>query len=151
MRHKGFIALRSLIALTIIMLYLPLITCILIYVSDINYRYDLLNDELSLLQLRRIMLLSYDIEVENNTISFIYGESGRNLSMINGRLVLTPGYQMFLDKIDGLHFEEREGLIYICYVKDNKEYEALIGKNQGLSVDDFCDNNDDSYEFDDSE
>ena len=107
MRHKGFIALRSLIALTIIMLYLPLITCILIYVSDINYRYDLLNDELSLLQLRRIMLLSYDIEVENNTISFIYGESGRNLSMINGRLVLTPGYQMFLDKIDGLHFEER--------------------------------------------
>ena len=97
------------------------------------------------------MLLSYDIEVENYTISFIYGESGRNLSMINGRLVLTPGYQMFLDKIDGLHFEEREGLIYICYVKDNKEYEALIGKNQGLSVDDFCDNNDDSYEFDDSE
>ena len=77
MRHKGFIALRSFIALTIIMLYLPLITCILIYVSDINYRYDLLNDELSLLQLRRIMLLSYDIEVENNTISIIYGESRR--------------------------------------------------------------------------
>ena len=150
MHNKGFIAIRTLIALAIVMSYLPLMTNILLYVSNIDYRYDLINDELSLLQLRRIMMLSYDVEISNNSISFIYGETNRSLSMINGRLVLSPGYQMFLDKIEGAHFEERDELIYLYYVKDDKEYETVIGKNEGLSVDDFCDNNDDSYEYDDS-
>lgn len=150
MHNKGFIAIRTLIALAIVMSYLPLMTNILLYVSNIDYRYDLINDELSLAQLRRIMMLSYDVEISNNSISFIYGETNRSLSMINGRLVLSPGYQMFLDKIEGAHFEERDELIYLYYVKDDKEYETVIGKNEGLSVDDFCDNNDDSYEYDDS-
>lgn len=151
MSNKGFIATRTLMALFIVMLYLPLMVNVLLYVSQIDSRYDLLNDEISLVQLRRILLLSYDIKISNSSISFIYGGNTRYLSMINGRLVLTPGYQMFLDKVEGLHFEQKEGLIYLIYDKDEKEYEAIIAKSEGLSVDDFRDCDDDSDEFDGSE
>ena len=75
-------------------------------------------------------------------MNFIYKDSERQLSLINGRLLMTPGYQMFLDDIDSLYFMENEGCIVLVSEKDQKEYKAVLCEAEGIRIADFCDNSD---------
>ena len=142
MSDSGFVSLRTVVALCIIMAVIPVAVSGVELVSRVNERYDLINDELCLYRLRRILLIAYDVETDDNVMSFIYKDSQRQLSMINGRLVMTPGYQMFLDDIDSLYFRENEGCIELVYEKDNKEYRAVLCEAEGIRIADFCDNTD---------
>lgn len=142
MHHSGFISIRTVVALCIIMTVMPVALTGIELLSKIDEHYDLINDELCLYRLRRMLLIAYDTEIDDNVMSFIYKDSERQLSLLNGRLVMTPGYQMFLDEIDSLYFRENEGCIELVYEKDNKEYKAVLCEAQGICVADFCDHSD---------
>ena len=138
MRYSGFVSLRTVVALCIIMTVMPIAVTSVELLCKIEERYDLVNDELCLYRLRRMLLIAYDTYTDGSTMNFIYKDSERQLSLINGRLLMTPGYQMFLDDIDSLYFMENEG----CYEKDKKEYKAVLCEAEGIRIADFCDNSD---------
>lgn len=147
MHHSGFVSIRLVAALCIIMAVIPIAVTAVELVTGINERYDLINDELCLYRLRRMLLIAYDVKADNDMMSFIYKDSTRQLSLINGRLVMTPGYQMFLDDVDSLYFRENGGCIEAVYEKENKEYRAVLCQAEGICVADFCDPADDSDEL----
>lgn len=140
--RRGSISIRSLVALLITMSILPLAVSVLTYSSNLKFRYDEINDEISLLQLRRILLIAYDVQNNGSCLEFIYHNDDYYLSLNNDRLILQPGYQMFLDKVDDVSFVEEGNSIYIYYAKNNKEYKTPIIKQRGIYLADFLDNND---------
>ena len=142
MRYSGFVSLRTVVALCIIMTVMPIAVTSVELLSKIEERFDLVNDELCLYRLRRMLLIAYDTYTDGSTMNFIYKDSERQLSLINGRLLMTPGYQMFLDDIDSLYFMENEGCIVLVYEKDKKEYKAVLCEAEGIRIADFCDNSD---------
>lgn len=121
---------------------LPTAVNIINYCLNLKFNYDLINDELSLFQLRRIMLIAYDAENNGDELHFVYHNDEYSLSLINNRLVLQPGYQMFLNSVDYIDFVEEGNTIFINYVKNEKEYSTPIVKAKGIYIDDFLDNND---------
>lgn len=141
-RARGFISLRSLVALLITITLLPLATRVLTYSASIKFNYDEIEDELSLYQLRRILLVSYDIYNNYNYLEFNYKDNTCYLSEINNRLVLQPGYQMFLDKIENCYFYEEENVIYVAYTKRNKEFKSPLCKANGIYLDEFFSDDD---------
>lgn len=149
--RRGFISFRTIVALIITLSILPLSVYALAYSANLKFNYDEINDEIALLQLRRILLIVYDVNNNGYSLDFIYHNNNYTLSLINNRLVLQPGYQMFLDNINNLEFFEDGNSIYIRYEKRNKEYTAPIIKQKGIYLDDFSDNYDDSdvYSYDD--
>lgn len=149
--RRGFISLRTVVALLITLTILPLAVYGLTYSVNLKFTYDEINDEIALLHLRRILLLAYDVNNNGYSLDFIYHNDNYSLSLINGRLVLQPGYQMFLDNIDDLSFYEDGNSIYIRYEKNNKEYTTPIIKQNGIYLNDFSDSDDDSdaYSYDD--
>lgn len=140
--RRGFISLRTIIALIITLSLLPIAVSIIAYSANMKFEYDLVNDEISLYQLRRILLIAYDVNNNGDNLEFIYHNDNYSLSLINNRLVLQPGYQMFLDNIDYLEFTEDGNAIYIKYEKANKEYKTPIIKTRGIYLDDFSDTDD---------
>lgn len=90
-------------------------------------------------------MISYDIENYGYALRFIKGDNNFELREINGRLVLEPGYQMFLDGIDDVYFNESNNCLNMTYTKEGKEYETAIFKSKGIYIDDFSDN----FDFDD--
>lgn len=135
--NRGFTSLRTIIALIVTLTILPIAVNIIAYTSSIKFEYDLINDELSIYQLRRIMLIAYDVYNDGNSLNFIYHNDDYSLSEINGRLVLKPGYQVFLDNIDYLEFIEEGDAVWLRYEKDNKEYRTPIVKKRGIYISDF--------------
>lgn len=132
---------RNLIGLVICVCMLPICLLSYKYVSNISFAYDTLNDEIGLCQLRQILLISYDIKNENDSLHFLYKNKKFELSIINNKLILKPGTQIFLSNIDGAYFKYKEGCLYIVYEKENKTYERVISSEKGIYLDDFsyCD------------
>lgn len=140
---RGFTSLRTIVALIITLTLLPIACNVISYAANLKFEYDLVNDEISLYQLRRILLIAYDVENSGDSLNFIYHNDDYKLSLINNRLVLQPGYQMFLDKVDDLTFIEEGNAIYIQYEKHNKEFKTPIIKSRGIYLDDFSNTDDD--------
>ena len=130
---------RNLIGLLITITMLPICLEAFVFTSNIPFDYTEINDELAMSQLREQMLIAYDVSVSSGEIDFVYKNKDFRLSLVNNKLLLQPGTQIYLDNIDYLYFEEKNGCIYTVYGRDNKEYERIIGKQERLYIDDFSD------------
>ena len=123
---KGYILKDFLLGIIVFMMLFPVVVKSAEIVSGLNFVDAQLGDELSILQLRRKMIISENIVINGNSISFIIGDTEFTLKYEEHCLYLTPGYQLFLNDIDGLRFKNMDGMIFIEYEKNNKRYERYI-------------------------
>jgi len=129
---------RNLAGLIITLSMLPICCLSFRFASNIPFSYKEINDELALFQLRETMLIAYDLQYSFDQLDFIYANKEFRLSQVNNRLILQPGTQIFLDDIDEVYFEKRNGCIYVHYQRDNKQYERILCK-EGIYIDRFSD------------
>ena len=136
---------RNLVGLMIIVSMLPLCSMAFSYTSRIPFEYNEVSDELALAELREILLIAYDMRVSYSSLDFLYQNKDFSLSLVNRKMLLQPGTQIYLNDIDELHFEERGTVIYVIYERNNRKYERAIGANKGIYLDRFsdCDVHDD--------
>lgn len=139
---------RNLIGLMICVCMLPICLLSYQYVSNISFEYDTLNDEIGLLELRQILLISYDLKNEGDSLRFLYKNKEFELSFINNKLILKPGTQIFLSNIKDGCFKYEDGCLYVVYEKEKKVYERVISSEKGIYLDDFsnCDVLDDDID-----
>lgn len=132
---------RCLLGLIITITMLPICTQAFINISNIDFNYYEINDEICLSQLREIFLIAYNIKISDKEISFLYKDNEYVLSEINNKLVLHPGTQIFISDIDDLYFFERNNCVYVSYERNGEKYERVIFKNERFYIDDFstCD------------
>lgn len=141
--NRGITYGRTLIALLITLTILPLAISIFSFVANIKPNYNLLNNELALIDLRRRLLIAYDLNIEENRLEFINNGETNYLYYVNDKLILSPGTQIYLNDVKDVYFNLENGVIYLNYItNDNKEYKSAIGKEKGFYIDDFLDNND---------
>ena len=141
--NRGFTYGRTLMALLITLTILPLAISIFSFVANIKPNYNLLNNELALIDLRRRLLIAYDLNIEENRLEFINNGETNYLYYVNDKLILSPGTQIYLNDVKDVYFSKENGVIYLNYItNDNKEYKSAIGKEKGFYIDDFLDNND---------
>ena len=130
---------RNIAGLLIILSLLPIAMMAFRFTSHIPFSYSEISDELALMQLRESMLISYDLHFSSDELSFMLHNKEFALSKVNDKLIMSPGTQIFLADIDDLYFETRNGVIYVCYRRNEKEYERVIASAEGFYLDDFSD------------
>ena len=96
---------RNLLGLIITITMHPVCMEAFMYVSDIPFNYNEINDEIALSQLREQLLISYDMYVSSDELNFIYKNKNFKLSMVNNKMIMQPGTQISLNDIDNLNFE----------------------------------------------
>lgn len=128
-KRRGSILTEFIIVLFIFLLFAQIINKSLIPLdTSLNKKDTLVSDEMSLMQLRKILLLSYDIEIIDNSLIYEYQEREFSLSSINNNLMIQPGTQIIIFDISNLYFFEDDLTIYMQYTKDGKDYERVLCK-----------------------
>lgn len=141
---------RNLVALLITLAILPIAISVFSFVGNYEFNYNIVNNEMALTDLRRVMLIAYDIDVKDYEINFVYHNNDYVLRFVNNKLILQPGTQIYLNGILDAYFTKENGSIYVNYIDEyGKEYKRNIGKETGIYINDFLDNNDDMYNDDD--
>ena len=130
---------RNLIGLIITITMLPICISAYNYTSSLKFDYNEINDEIALMQLRELMLITYDLDITDRQLSFRYKNKTFTLSLVNNKLILQPGTQIYLNDIDDLYFDTKNNCIYVIYERNNNIYERVLCCQQGLYLDDFSD------------
>ena len=139
---------RNLIGIIITITMLPICIETFIFTSNVKFNYNEINDEIALAQLREQMLIAYDMDVDRNEINFVYKNKNYKLSLVNNKLILQPGTQIYLADVDNLYFDIRNNCVYVVYERNKKEFERVICQKERLYIDDFsaCDVLDDGID-----
>ena len=132
---------RLLLALIITVTILPLCAMSFRYAADLTCDYNEVNDEIALFQLREILLIAYDLEISYDRLSFVYQNDDFRLSLVNRKLILQPGTQIFLNDIDTLYFYENHDTVFLHYERQNKSYDTILCSSDRFYIDRFsaCD------------
>lgn len=129
MNVKGFTLSEVLIALTCvliaILLCMPIISSIA-YMQKPSY---LSEDRLAIYQLRLLLSQSNDISIKDESLYFLYQKEPQVLQYDRNRLVRKKGYEIFMQSVDDLYFEQREECFYVVWQREKKQKTALLACN----------------------
>ncbi len=117
-RRRGFILEQFLLTLLVISLFLPLEITLLRLVSKHDFFNQAMQDEIALAQLRRVMNLCYDKNIEHNQVTCRYQEENINVLANENYLYITPGTWIFLVAIEDVYFYEENQLLMMFFSRD---------------------------------
>jgi prepilin-type N-terminal cleavage/methylation domain-containing protein len=125
--QSGFALIEMLMTMMIVTALIPItILCIRPFNGALQFDEEI-QDQIALSQMRRIILLSYDLQCSPQQLDFIYQRKHCTLSFKNNHLILSPGTQIFISEIEDAYFKEEYNCIYIIYEREGKEYEKVLG------------------------
>ncbi|MEJ8736083.1 prepilin-type N-terminal cleavage/methylation domain-containing protein [Erysipelotrichaceae bacterium HCN-30851] len=129
MNVKGFTLIEVLIAFTCvliaILLCMPIISSIA-YMQKPSY---LSEDRIAIYQLRLLLAQSNDISIKDESLYFLYQKEPQVLQYDRNRLVRKKGYEIFMQSVDDLYFEQREECFYVVWQREKKQKTALLACN----------------------
>lgn len=123
---RGFTLAEVLLTLLIVSAMIPItLLCLSPFTYLLNFSEEI-QDQIALSQLRRILLLSYDIEYAPHQMNFVYQHQLRSLYCVNNHLIMTPGTQIYLSQIDEAWFNLNGDCIYVVYERKGSQYEKIL-------------------------
>lgn len=123
---KGFL-LENILSLFIVSTFIPIMFNCLLIINNETFNYDI-QDEIALIQLRKILAVSYDLHVENNCLSFKYKNEERIISEVNNNLIMQKGTIIILCDVYDVSIVLDNDLVYLYYFRNDKFYEKVIYK-----------------------
>lgn len=125
--HRGFIKQSAIILIITINIFLPLIYTSLKLCMHIEQHYEI-QDEIGILQLQQYLAIAYNLEIENNELTFMVNDEKHVLKQTNNNLMMKPGTLFVMHDVDQVGFYFENGMVVLKYSRDNKSYEKTIWK-----------------------
>lgn len=116
-------ALLSLLVFSIVTL------CMLVFLQTClkMLNMDMLQQEqMAVIQLREILSLSKDIEVQSHELTMNYKHESIWIGQDKDRLVKKEGYEILMEGVKNVAFYKRDEEIFLSYSKAEKEYNVQI-------------------------
>lgn len=116
-------ALLSLLVFSIVTLCMLVFlqTCLKILNMDM-----LQQEQMAVIQLREILSLSKDIEVQSHELTMNYKHESIWIGQDKDRLVKKEGYEILMEGVKNVVFYQQDEEIFLSYSKADKEYNVQI-------------------------
>lgn len=126
--NKGFTLIETILGLLVVSISVLLISGYLQLVSKVDYDFHYGEDEVSVRQLRLIYVLSSSITIDSQQVCFDYMNNELCLYQKDDKLILTPGYQVFIKDLNSISFYHNDNCLYLQYQHKNQmEEKRVIG------------------------
>lgn len=125
--NKGTTLIEMLISLFIIGITVSLLAgCLTLFRRIEKFDYPL-EEEIAFYQLRQILSISSDIQIESEKLTFLYKGEIAYLIIENERLIRKEGYVIYLDNLKWGQFEKQLNCIYLHYERGHGEQKRFLG------------------------
>jgi hypothetical protein len=126
-RVRGFLLADTLSAFLIVLMILPLCTYCISAFSPLLSADTAVQDEIGAQQLRRMIALSYDIQVSDSEIDLTYRQKAMRLRLSGENVILTPGTQYCFTDVEDCSFHLDGRVIRMVLERENETVEKVLG------------------------
>ncbi len=112
---SGSVLTEFLMVLGIVCMLVPSLALSLNVLSQCDTFDEMVQDQISIAQLRRVLMISYDVFLQQDCLTYTYAYKEYVLSCKNGRLTQQPGTLIYLSEIEDAWFVQEQELIYLVY------------------------------------
>lgn len=124
--RSGFALSDLLLTMMIVSMLIPGVMLSISVMQRTLHKDETMQDMIAEYQLREILLCSYDIHLENNTLCFENKNKEMRLSCKNNHVILQPGTRIFFSDIDNAVFYEDGNVWMIRYEREGKTIEKAL-------------------------
>lgn len=121
--HRGIILHEAVVSIVVIIILIPILIMGLKLISSSKLYDESIQDEIKKIQLQRILVIAYDVKVENNQLFFKHNNQEKSLRYINNHVILSPGTQIFFEGVQDVEFKIDDNNIIIIFTRNNRVYE----------------------------
>lgn len=126
LKKNGFTLIEALLALLITLIVsLCMVVFLKTCLSFLQFRTSH-QDQMAILQIREILAISRNFEVENGTLKLIYEQEEITLGFDKNRLVRKKGYEILMEDIDNAYFIKEDNDIFLVWEKGEKEFQSQV-------------------------
>lgn len=124
---KGFTLIELSLAIFIVNITLILWLSLFNLLQNFDAKIDERENNLGLIQLRRVIALGHDFEIFSDELCMNYRDDMTCFYETNHRLIQTPGTQIYLLNISDCEFKEDGNTITLSYLFNDQVVETIIG------------------------
>lgn len=126
----GFLLGELLAALLIISLLIPVsLFAVQTAIGSLDFDENV-QDEIAAAQLRRILMMSYDIEVDGACLHMNYLDREMRIIYGNGHVYMTPGTMIFFNDVDNAWFEQEGDVVYVWIERNGTSRKIAAAQNK---------------------
>lgn len=126
MKKQGYTLIEMLIGLQLAVILVMLASAMLYNARKMvkqNYHNE---DLMALYQIRLLLVQSTQFSLIDDNLHFSYGGENYYLTFHNYRLVKRDGYEIYMQNLDDLWFEEKEGCYFLNYEREQVHKKTLL-------------------------
>lgn len=126
MKKQGYTLIEMLIGLQLAVILVMLASAMLYNARKMirqNYQNE---DFMALYQIRLLLVQSTQFSLIDDNLHFSYGGETHYLTFHNHRLVKRDGYEIYMQNLDDLWFEEKEGCYFLNYEREQEHKKTLL-------------------------
>lgn len=119
-----------LMTIMITLMLIPIVIVSLSVLMSTLHFEENVQDMIASYQLRRILLLAYDKEISDQTLSFTCQNAEMRLSQVNENIIIQPGTQIIYANVENTEIYQVGNVIYLAYERYGKKYAEAIANAQ---------------------
>ena len=124
--RSGFTLIELLIAVNLAMLLLNLMLMSLTVIQKNDAQIDLRQNLNGITQLRQKLALCRIKNVSNKVVTCLFNQTEYTFSLEKNRLIMSPGYVVYFEKIENASFEKRKQGLAIRFTVQGEEINAVL-------------------------
>lgn len=125
-RKNGFTLIEALLGLMVSLVVSFLVVMLILTCQHIISLDTHQQDQFAILQIRQLVALSSEQEVQDGILYLIINHEEYEMGMDKNRLVRREGYEIYLENVEDVYFEQEEDSIYLSYQKEKKFYRFQV-------------------------
>ncbi len=126
MNKKGYAIIDVIISILIICISMPLIYSTYKIIGNNEMFPVVIQDQIGLTQLRRIMNTCYDIDIQNDTLSCIYKDEVISIQTSSNNTFISDGTLIIFSGVSDIFFTVLQNKIYLNYLRNSKWEKGFI-------------------------
>jgi type II secretory pathway pseudopilin PulG len=124
--RSGFTLIELLIAANLSMLLLNLMLMSLSIIQKTDIQIDLRQNLNGIIQLRQKLALCQIKKVSEKQVACLFNQIEYDFSLEKNRLIMSPGYVVYLEKIENASFEKKDQVLGIRFTVQGEEINAVL-------------------------
>lgn len=124
---SGFTLIEVIVSLFVISVSVILFSNVIAVLKRSDFHLYATKDNNSIHQMRFLYALSKEVNLDGDMLSFTTLDDEMYFELLDDRLVLQSGYQVFFMGLSDAYFYEKESCMYFAYERNQQWLERVIG------------------------